>query len=422
MKSPFFKVDIINSKGKSTDITEKISSFVYEDSIEEDSMIKLNIIADFAKDLADDANFSMGSVLHFQFGYLQGQISKVHKARITDISHSYGDTITMSVTALDIGNVIKKATSTRIWKKKTSSDIAKEIADSWGMGFVTDATSKVWDSLPQGNKTDKQLLSYLAERETDGDYIHFIRNNTLYFVKRGLDSKSAYTYTYGQDIINFKTSFKESSAQPTAAKAKVVVNNPKIGGHSVQSASPKTEKGGAYTGKYKNVYQIGGKKVGKVPIEQTDKEEKATKKGFGKPIIDPTPSKIEASNLANSKKKKATLKTLVADLQIEGNPSIEPNTIITINNVAKAHAGNWYVIKITHSLTTGGYTCKLDLSRNAGKKKSDTEAKPTKVNTSIGIKPSAQKSENTVKVYEKRNVYRADGSGKVIGTKKVEKK
>lgn len=421
MKSPFFKVEIINSKGEPEDITEKVSSFSYEDAIEEDSMLKLNVFSDFAKELADDSRFSTGATLQFQFGYLQGQISKVHKAKITDISHNYAQNVTMSITALDVGNIIKKATSTRIWKGKTSSEIAKEIADSWGMAFETDPTTKVWDNLPQGNKTDKQLLSYLAERETDGDYINFIRNNTLYFVKRGLGKTSAVTYTYGEDIISFKPSFKESSASGSAAKSKVVVNNPKVGGHSVQSASPKTEKGGNYTGKYKNVYQLGGKKVGRVPVEQTDKQETQTKKGFGKPTIDPTPSKTEASNIANSKKKKATLKTMVADLQIEGNPTIEPNSIITINNVAKAHSGNWFVLKITHNVGTGGYLCTLNMSRNAGKKKSDTEAQGSKVNASVGSKPQDKKGGEGNKVKVKTRVYRADGTGRQVGVNYREK-
>lgn len=396
MKAPFYKVDLI-SNDKTYDITKYVKSFVYEDAIEEDSLLKIVVDSDYAEQLADDSRFVTGANIHFQFGFMQGKISAVHSSRISDITHEYAHSVTMSITCLDLGNAIKKATSSKVWKGKTSSQIAAEIAASWGLQSDITETSKVWDSLPQGNKNDKQFLTYLAEREDDGDFISYIRNDTLYFGKRKMDKNSDFIYTYGENIVRFRPSWKESSAKPEAIKSKAIVTNPFKGTTAQAEASATKEKGGAYTGTYKTAFNQNSKAVGKIPIKQDSKQEKATGKGFGKPFINPSPDLKESENLANSKKKTATLKTLVADLVVEGNPLIEPNTVITINNVAKKYVGNWYVVKATHNVS-GTYTTTMSLSRNAVKEKSKNveNAPKAKVNNTVGAKP--QTKQTTVKI------------------------
>ena len=407
MKAPFFKLEL-KSNNKTFDITKYVKSFVYEDAIEEDSLVKITIDSDYAEQLADDSRFVTGTIINFQYGFIQGKISRIHSTRVTDITHEYAASITMSLTCLDLGNVVKKATSNKIWKGMTSSQIAVEIANDWGLEADITPTSKVWDNLPQGNKSDKDFLTYLAQREEDGDFIYYIRNNTLYFGKRKLDKKSEFIYTYGEDIVRFKPSMKESSAKPESVKAKVNVQNPIKGTSSVAEAGVKNEKGGSYTGTYKTVYNSDGNKVGRIPIKQTHTEDKKTGKGFGKPFLNPSPDLKENENLANSKKKTATLKTLVADLVIEGNPLIEPNNVVTINNVAKKYAGNWFVIKATHNVGQT-YTTTLSLSRNAGKEKTANkeDAPKSKVNNTVGDKPQTKKSTVTVK---KVHIYDQNGN------------
>lgn len=424
MFAPFYKVEI-STNGKRDDITEYVKSFTYEDATEEDSLMKISVDSSIAQSLADDSRFNTGATIYFQFGFIQGKLSPVHSVRVTDIAVDYGASVSMAITGLDLGNAIKKSSSQKIWKGKTSSQIAREMAASWGLKAEVEDTTKVWEDIPQGNKDDKALLKYLAERETDGDYISFIRNDTLYFVKRALNKKSEFTYTYGEDIVRFKPSWKESSIKPDAIKTKVNVADPLKG---VNSKLSNNDSGGGYTGKYKAVYNSSGDRIGQILInnqKNINKDKsltfsekiKASMQGiqksmdfaeqeFGKTMTSPSPNVKENQNLTNSKKKRATLKTLVASLTVNGNPQITPNTVITVSNVAKRHSGNWYVTKVTHKIDQGGYSTDIELSKNAIRDKSKEEAPKAKVNNTIGDKPN--NSKNTVKV--RYNKYDQNGN------------
>ena len=49
-QAPFFKVYL----GKARDLSEMVESFKYEDTIKEDSLLKITIKDDYALSLADD--------------------------------------------------------------------------------------------------------------------------------------------------------------------------------------------------------------------------------------------------------------------------------------------------------------------------------------------------------------------------------
>ena len=53
------------------------------------------------------------------------------------------------------------------------------------------------------------------------------------------------------------------------------------------------------------------------------------------------------NGITKSSTKKATLKVLAGTLTVEGNPMLKPNEIVTIENVAKRHSGNWLTEKVT---------------------------------------------------------------------------
>ena len=52
---------------------------------------------------------------------------------------------------------------------------------------------------------------------------------------------------------------------------------------------------------------------------------------------------------------------------LSGNTVIRPlaDEIITMAGVAKMHAGNWYIEKIKHNISSSGYITTLELSKNA---------------------------------------------------------
>lgn len=410
MYAPFYRLYIDNDAKR--DITEYVENFTYEDCIEEDSLLKINIRSSFAEELADDTDFVTGTIIAFQFGFMAGEISELHRARITDVKHKYRERVTMELQCLDLGTVVKRVTEQTIWKNKKSSDIAQEIASKYGLELEADPTTKVWDNIPQGNRDDFSFLRYLALREDGGNWICYIRNNTLYFVNRGTDKNSLLTFTWGDGdgtVVSFEPSIKESTQAGVSNKAVVATFDPYKGEYKPQVVDNNTEKPTGTTGEYKRVYN----ESGQVGFSGSKTKQSTTNKQaeVGKNITVPTKDKAEATNIGNSKKKKATLKSLEAKLVVNGAPNITPNNIITMNNVAKRYTGNWFVNKVTHTVTTSGFLTTMDLNKNGTK--SVTKNKGTSNKSVVKAKdPNTSKGGSSIKSEVKVRVYDGDGNFK----------
>lgn len=400
MYAPFYKVYLEHNN---RDISEYISTLRYEDCSDEDSLLELSVRSDYALTLADDTDFTSGVIILFHFGYIGGEISETHKAKITDIDYTYAGTITMKVKALSVGNLARKITDTKIWKGVTSSQIAEEIAKKYGLETDIQETSQVWDNLPQGNKSDMRFLRYLADRESDGKWVTYIRNSKLYFTSIGTDKESSKTFTYGDDkgtVVSFKPSYRESNQ--SADTNKVVI--PKFNPYTAQTEPTVVDKKdatGGTLGNY-NIVDANGKVVG-TKQGKTTQQVNNVKGGQVKNFIaPPVISTEEAKNKAKSKQKANTLKILTSKLVVNGSPNLVPNSVITMAGVAKIHSGNWLVKKVTHDITTSGYLTTLDSDKNgvtsSGKVKNTTTTKKVKdANTTTGPE-KAKKEVKLVKV------------------------
>lgn len=288
----------------------------------------------------------------------------------------------MTVKGLDTGTVMKKTTSQKIWKGKTSSQIAKEIAHSYGMEAEVVDTKHVWDNMPQGNKSDVAFLKYLASREEGGNFVCYIRGNTLYYTTRNLSEASKVTFEYGWGdgkLVSFEPTTKESGKKPTSIKASASHVNPLTGDVEKEDVDNKTEAKTGATGNYRVYYGEDGTEAARKKGKDTSKES-----SLGKPVVQPVKDKKEAKNLINSRKKEGSLKEITAKLTIEGNPLVTPNVMITIKNVAKRHLGNWYVTKVSHRISNSAYITVLDMCRNATKSKGKGNEKATDANNTVG--------------------------------------
>lgn len=396
MRSPFYKVHLGD-----VDITDKVERFVLEDSAKEDNYLNITVKSDFAKELADDDTLQTGKIITAQFGFLGLSISPVHQCRVTDIVTKYRERVTLDIKCLDLGTTVKKVTSDKIWEDKTSLEIAEEIADKYGLSVISDNPSKKWKHLPQGHRSDLTFLKYIADREEGGNWIVYIRNENLYFVKRATDKASTVTYTYGIDdsIISFEPTVKESSDSGASHDVKVATSDPSSLSSpkdiSKVSINNKTETSTGTTGEWKRVYDANGN------FQKTIKEAAKPSKTVSTPA---NTDKGEAANLGNSIKKTNTLKQVVAKLLTNGDPLAEPNTIITMANVAKRHSGNWLVTKVTHDISASGYTTARELSKNGSKEKTSKDKtgadKAKDANTTVGKNSGTVKQKTKVRTYD----------------------
>lgn len=409
MKAPFYRIFIDNDSKR--ELTEYVDGFKYEDCTEEDDMIEFRISPENAKVFDEDKELITGVNLTFEFGYMGLETSGFRKARITDVSVKYADFISITVRALDKGTVMKKQSSCKVWKDKTTKDIVSEIAQMYGLTPYCEIEGTRWKSLPQGHLSDYEFLQQVAMKEADGDYICFVRDTELRFEKRGVEKKSKRTFTYG-DPESKILSFEPKNQESTAKKGGI---NSTAAGFDAMNKKPvvhsSSRKDGAMLDEYVNVYDANGNKTGtkKVPIQQPEKQQKDATlgtQGLGQTMVMPPMDGKSLGSTAKSQTKAGALNQETASLRIEGDPTIRANEVITMAGVFKKHSGNWYAKKVTHEINSGGYITTYELAKN-GRKVGSVKA-TGKVNKTVGSSKS-EPNKTTIPVQKQSvNKYNAN--------------
>lgn len=394
MKSPFYNI-LLGTE----DISDFISDFSYDDCLEKDSLLTIRIHPKNALEFLNRKDVTVNADLKFKFGFLQGQMSQPQLAKIQDIDAKYDQNgIQVTLKALDAGHYLKKNSNNKVFKNKTSSEIASEIANDRGISSDIDSTTEKWENMPQGNLSDLHFLKKLCNLEDD--YVCYIRSGTLYFKKRGLDSESKITYTYGEDdrVISFAPKQRTTGREGSNSTVKLTQTNPYTGESNLNILkTEEQEKPKVLNNKSYN-YDANGN-----PLNTTVKKDP----GRSKTMVKQTQNKNEAKNISNNMNKKENLNSNEATLIIEGNPLLEPKEIITMKGVAKRHSGNWQIVEVKHRISGSGFTTSLELKTNGTNDAGNIGKTPKKGSTNKSIGPD--KKSNTKKIPTKKpKVYNYD--------------
>ena len=392
--TPFVKIEVAEQE-----ITNFVLSFTYEDCVKTDNLLMMELQDATLKDLYDDGVFDSGRIITFIFGYVAGVQSETHVAVIFDVKRKYRNdgTLSLAVYATDQGTVCKEGEFVKIWENVKSSDIALEIAGKYNLKSQIEDTIGEWTALPQGGRTDFEFLEYLAGFAGDGNFIFFVRGDTLYFGTKGSEKASAVTYEYGNDdrILNFRPSLRSISKNKESAKIETKTVDPKKAQtEDIVVDDEEGEMKGIVLGEFKTAYDSG-----------------TYKDLIKKHIVTPEFEKVQVETLANKTKKEAEYRHLIATLDLEGDPLLEPDSIITMDgNLVNADLGNWYVEKVTHKIS-GSFRTSLMLVKNASNHKVDeTKSEPIKQ-----VKKSGKLTVNKTKGEKKKDetivvhVYDANG-------------
>lgn len=371
-KNPFFKILI---KKTENNLTEIIESFRFEESTEKDNLLEFTIGGVENADLLDGDELKRGNEILFSFGYLGGRSTETRTAIVKDVQCSYSNILKATIKCVDKGFTLKKQTSSRIWKGKTSSQIISDIADQFGFGKNIESTTKVHESLSQGNKNYSEFITHLTTLEPN-NMIYFVSDNVMNFVKKDLKkaAERKFEFRYGGGIVkSFRTRFSQkASSESTEVKSNNIDPDTNIPIESKinDTNNDQKESLGAQT--------VSWDVNGLLKTTELDTQTITPKNilniddDTGKNVPAPQDKQVDIDIKNKKNHNKASEKELTATLTTEGEPTINVGSIITMSGVLKIHEGNWYVNKVTHSISTGGYTTSLGMDKNATKIKTNS--------------------------------------------------
>jgi phage protein D len=383
MKQPYYRIFLGESK---IELTDYVEQFKFEDCVEQDSLLEIRLSPPKPFEFAEEPSLLSGALVYFEFGFLGIENSGTRVARITDVSVKYSESVGITLKCLDKGTVMKKSSSCKVWKNKTTREIVTEIAGLYGMSVKCDIIGTTWKSLPQGHLSDFEFLQRIAINEGSGKYICYVSDTELRFEERGTAKTSKKTYTYGDPqggVIAFEPVNAETTAKGISATAV---------GFDAKTKKPLTESSdrnnGTVLGKFVSVYdsQSKLKKIG-LKDEILDNGRLPTDgiwskvNGLEKRLVMPSAKKHVAASAAGTATGEGGLKQETATLTLEGDPTIRVNEVVTIAGVYKRHLGNWLSTKVTHSIANSGYLTKIELLKNGSKVGTEPAAK---TNTTVG--------------------------------------
>lgn len=365
-KTPTYSV-FVQETG--ADISKHISRLSYSEAVDIDNLLTIEI-QNNQPQFFERLGITEGVTLSFQYGYIRGDISNTHLARVVDVSSNYTGIISTIIMATDLGVSLKKNTSKKIWENVKSTDIVKEIAQIYGLVAITDDTTTNHKLITQSGRTDYELLKHLADIESNGSYRFFLRDDEIHFTKRDLKEESIKTFIYGDGngkIKSFKPSSRETSKLSSGRNTVVNSVDPftnEVVQESIDSDSSEEEtKLGDYDFSFNEQSDYKGRVAPKPSEVQKQKDDPNRS---GKSLDIPVASKEEAKNIANKEKKDSAMNDITATLSVIGSPNYYSDKIITMGGVQKRDEGNWYTKRTTHTIQKGdSYDTRMSLQKNA---------------------------------------------------------
>lgn len=405
------------------DLTDTIESFRFESDVKKGDLVEFKCKSDKAVDLANNKNLVAGAKIEYQYGFIGGVHSSLRLARLGNIEVNYDNKrVQLTIRATDKGIEIKKGGNNRAWHNVTLSDVAKEIAEGYGLTAQVIETSKRYNSLMQVSVSDWEFLNSLVLREAGAYHLH-IEDTRLILEKNVRDRQARRLFTLGENIISFRTSLKEISQKPQA------ITENHVGG-GINDKTGKTVFENDYIDKYGFMYQNGAvqskeiqrgvreweSKDGRFSVDKIKmlevrngkksvlSEKLVTSKVETRAFVDQngniihkdvyTPyDKAESGAVANNLNEEKKQKVLTGELKVELDPIFRARDIVTLSLPVDSHSGNWFVEKVTHSVDKGGAFTELSLNKNgvSVSVKSDKD-KHEKVNTTTGETSNRQTS------------------------------
>jgi phage protein D len=343
--APFFVVEVegreVRPKSHADVVQLKVTLGIQELASCE---LVLNNWDEVALDFRSD--FDIGRTVKIQMGYADF-FTTVFFGQVTRLAPRFPDSAppTMTVTCLDGLVKLRDRQPTqnepRRFDNKADWQIAQEIAQRHGLGFVGTQRGPVHPLVWQKNQDD---AAFLMERAGRIDFDCFIvheaqqQRDTLFFIEpsdgRNADNTQVYTLEYQKNLTSFTPQVDVSDQV-----AKVIVRgwNPEtkqaISAEATQADLPGAS--GGKTGPQASQKDFGNKEVVVDAAVATEEEARA---------------------LAIGSLRDRAYKFVTGEGQMIGLPNLRPGHNLEILNVGKQFSGTYYVTGCEHIIGERGYT------------------------------------------------------------------
>ncbi|HOZ49878.1 MAG TPA: hypothetical protein PK468_24970 [Candidatus Hydrogenedentes bacterium] len=384
---PTFLIQI-EGQELSLDITQEITSFVFEDNEEELDVMELTV-ANRGLLFTDDPLFQEGNEIVARFGYV-GNLSPVKKAVIKEIDCDFPEdgVATIRLKAYDKGYKLSGKENQKVWQKPAPgmlySEIAGEIAAANGLIPVVKPTVGYHLRVVQSNISDAQFLKELAEKARDQEgegvagYLFYVQDDELHFHPRMIDQPPVLTLEYFTDPKGILRSFKPSTQAQWGKGAGVETKTIGVDPRKKESVEQKANNDNTpdRTSLGKRTYLVDGNSgEGQFKEQETGRVVASFERSEG---FHEEPKQEPAKDVADAKFKAAELQQVEATAVTLGIPTLRAKQNIEIKGVGKKFSGVYYCRSLRHSFGDAGYSCELTLRKNALGKGAGAKSDPSK--------------------------------------------
>lgn len=363
-----------------SDVTSRITSFTFEDSENELSILRL-VVDNEDLLFFDHPAWTRGNLVKFHFGYP----GRTRRPEFFVVDSLRGFT-TLNITCVE-ETALANVGRCRVFKNKTRIEVIQEIVNQPegfpGVDAIEADFTGIKEEKPrdhnQAGLTDLQFLMRLAEKP---GYEVYVQKRTLHFHPRKLGKSPArkFEYFYGEGALR-KFNVTELRVLDRVAETEVRSMDP-ISRKTVSSTGSDSKTERTTLGSRSAIAASNGNL------------------GSSKRIVR-TPDSDQASvrNEANTHYRRQEEVEVKATAIIEGDPELEAKEVVEIVGISGLLSGKYYITKHVHRIDVGGgYTGTLTLIKNA-------------LSTTASSDPPTQ---DKTKARENRSTVPKDPRGKIV--------
>ncbi|WP_240418008.1 phage late control D family protein [Paenibacillus periandrae] len=283
--------------------------------------------------------FVLGKAVEIKLGYVD-KLTTVFQGYITSVTADFSDDTTpnLLVRGMDMSYLMMKGSKSKSWTQKKYSDIAKEIAGTYGIKTQVDDTTTMYNTVSQNQIDDYHFIQYLADLV---HYDFFIVGKTMYFRKPLTEMTPVVELQWGTTLLSL--SIDMNLADQITEVTVRGWDNKKL--EVVEATATTVTKLGSNSKTGKDILKAQG----------TYKEHVYTN-------ID---SQDEAKTHAEALLNKRSMKLINGHGECMGIPEIRAGRYIKLSGIGSKLSQPYYIISTLHIVDDSGYVTRFQVGGNA---------------------------------------------------------